>query len=136
MWFFNLSVYFRYIWPVIVIRKNVHLTKSAKLLSNPILALSSYFTDFLLFFSTQCSHSLPPYNTRRFSGVFRWYKIRTFPANIYLFKVNNRNTSTRCEIYSNLIIKTPGRRHWRRSDVFIVDFEHISNKFQTLNSKC
>ena len=26
----------------------------------------------------------------------------------YLLKVNNRNTRTRCEIYSNLTIKTPG----------------------------
>ena len=33
------------------------------------------------------------------------------PANIYMFKVNNRNTRTRCEIYSKLTIKTPERRH-------------------------
>ena len=31
---------------------------------------------------------------------------------IYLFKVNNRNTRTRCEICSKLTIKTPERRHW------------------------
>ena len=30
-----------------------------------------------------------------------------FPANIYLFKVNNKNTSKRCEIYLKLTIKTP-----------------------------
>ena len=29
------------------------------------------------------------------------------PANIYLFKVNNKNTRKRCEIYSKLTIKTP-----------------------------
>ena len=29
------------------------------------------------------------------------------PANIYLFKVNNRNTRKRCEICSTLTIKTP-----------------------------
>ena len=29
------------------------------------------------------------------------------PAGIYLFKVNNRNTGTRCEICSKLTIKTP-----------------------------
>ena len=33
------------------------------------------------------------------------------PANNYMFKVNNRNT----------------RRHWRRSGIFIVNFEHISH---------
>ena len=33
-----------------------------------------------------------------------------FPANIYLFKVNNRNTRKRCEIYSKLTIKIPERR--------------------------
>ena len=32
---------------------------------------------------------------------------RTFPANIYLLKVNNRNTRKRCEICSKLTIKTP-----------------------------
>ena len=34
------------------------------------------------------------------------------PANTYLFKVNNKNTS-----------------QWRRSGVFIVNFEHISHLF-------
>ena len=33
-----------------------------------------------------------------------------FPAGIYLLKVNNRNTRTRCEICSKLTIKTPERR--------------------------
>ena len=32
-------------------------------------------------------------------------------ANIYLFKVNNRNTRERCEVCSKLTIKTPERRH-------------------------
>ena len=32
-----------------------------------------------------------------------------YPANIYLFKVNNRNTRKRCEICSKLTIKTPER---------------------------
>ena len=46
---------------------------------------------------------------------------------IYLFKVSNRNTRTRCEIGSKLTIKTPERRQWRHSGVFIVNFEHISH---------
>ena len=37
------------------------------------------------------------------------------------------NTRTRCEICSKLTIKTPERRQWRRSGVFIVNFEHISH---------
>ena len=45
------------------------------------------------------------------------------PDDIYLFKVNNRNTRTRCEICSKLRIKTPERR----SGVFIVNFENISH---------
>ena len=46
-------------------------------------------------------------------------KTRSFtPVGIYLFKVNNRNTRTRCEICSEL-------RH--QNDVFIVNFEHISH---------
>ena len=44
----------------------------------------------------------------------------------YLLKVNNRNARKRCEICSKLTIKTP-KRHQQRSDVFIVNFEHISH---------
>ena len=51
----------------------------------------------------------------------------SIPAGNYMFKFNNRNTRTRCEICSKLTIKTPERRHWRRSGVFIVNCEHISH---------
>ena len=50
---------------------------------------------------------------------------RNSPAGIYLLKVNNRNTRTKCEICSNLTINTP--HHWHRSGVFFVNFEHISH---------
>ena len=43
-----------------------------------------------------------------------------------MFKVNNRSTRTRCKICPKLTVKTPKRRHWRRSGVLIVNFEHIS----------
>ena len=43
-----------------------------------------------------------------------------------MFKVNNRNTRTRCEICSKLT-KTPERRQWRRSGDFIVNIEHFSH---------
>ena len=46
---------------------------------------------------------------------------------IYQLKVNNRNTRSRCEICSELTIKTPERDDWRRSGIFIVNFEHISH---------
>ena len=36
-----------------------------------------------------------------------------FPANIYLFKVNNTNTKKKCEIYSKLTMKTQKRHRWR-----------------------
>ena len=40
-----------------------------------------------------------------------------FPAGIY--------TKTRFQLFSKLTIKTPKRSHWRRSGVFIVNFDHI-----------
>ena len=51
-----------------------------------------------------------------------------FPSKIYLFKVNNRNTRKRYEIWSKLTTKTE-RRQWRCVSVFIVNFEHISHLF-------
>ena len=50
-------------------------------------------------------------------------------ANNYLLKAISRSIRKRCEIYSKLTIKKPERRHWRRSGVFIVNFEYISNLF-------
>ena len=57
----------------------------------------------------------------------RPFVYNALPAVVYLLKVNKRNTITRCEICSKLTIKTSERRHWGRSDVFIVNFEHISH---------
>ena len=53
-------------------------------------------------------------------NCYRW-----FTANIYLIKVNSRNTRKRWK----LTIKTPDRLHWCRSGVFIINFEHISHLF-------
>ena len=55
-------------------------------------------------------------------------------ANIYLFKRNNRNTRKKCEICSKLTIKTSKRRQWRRSGVFIVNFDHISHLIDWIES--
>ena len=43
----------------------------------------------------------------------------------YMLKVNDRNSRTRCEISSELTIKTPEQRQWRRSGVIVVNFEDI-----------
>ena len=52
-----------------------------------------------------------------------------WPANIYFFRVNNRKARKMYELCSNLTIKTPERRQWRGSGVFIVKFEHNSHLF-------
>ena len=48
-----------------------------------------------------------------------------------MFKVNNRNTRTRCEIFSKLTI--PERRYWRRPGVSIINFENISHLFLSVS---
>ena len=47
-------------------------------------------------------------------------------ANIYLFKVTNKNTRKRCEIYSKLTIKTPVNV----IDIILVLIKLTLNKFQ------
>ena len=51
-----------------------------------------------------------------------------FPADNYMFKVNSRNTGTRCKICSELVIKTPEQRH----SVVLVSLLLILNIFHTL----
>ena len=53
----------------------------------------------------------------------KWVNERGYAANIY-------NTRKRHEICSKLTIKTPKQRQWRRSGVFIANFEHILHFFQ------
>ena len=60
-----------------------------------------------------------------FCVVWNMRLINNFLAGIYLVKINNRNTRTRYEICSKLTMKTPEWCHWRRSGVFIVNFEHV-----------
>ena len=58
---------------------------------------------------------------RKLNVVF-YQKVQN-PANIYLFKANNRNARKRCEICSKLTIKT----HFTPfSSVFIADFEQVN----------
>ena len=63
---------------------------------------------------------------------FSWFSY--YPAGIYLLKVYNRNTKTRCEICSNLTVKTPERRQNDVIDVVLVSFLLTLNIFQTLSS--
>ena len=43
-----------------------------------------------------------------------------------MFKVNDKNTKTRCEAYSELTVKTP-ESSISRFGAFIVNFEYISH---------
>ena len=70
------------------------------------------------------------FNKNQEINIFLLRKVstgRAIPTGNCMFKVNNRNTRTRCEICSKLTIKTPELRQWRSSGVFIVNFEHISH---------
>ena len=40
--------------------------------------------------------------------------ISSYPVGIYMFKVNNRNPRTRCEIWSKLAINTPEPRQFKK----------------------
>ena len=75
-------------------------------------------------------------------------KKNIFPANIYLFKVNNWSITKTCEICSKLTAKTPEQRHSRRvfllltliyftpfSIVSIVDFEQVNVSWVDVFSK-
>ena len=39
------------------------------------------------------------------------YLITSFPANTYMFKINNRNTREKCELRSKAAIEIPERHH-------------------------
>ena len=63
-----------------------------------------------------------------------WFFVIIFAvylAKVSLLKLNNRKTRKRCEICTKLTIKTPKRRHWRRSSDFVVNiwtyFTHFSS---------
>ena len=59
-------------------------------------------------------------------------KIQSNTAGVCMPKDNIRNTRKRCEICSKWRIKTPGRRYWRHSGVFFVNFEQISHNILVL----
>ena len=63
------------------------------------------------------------------SSIANYFPIlgKIYQPACYLLNVNNRNTRTKCEICSKLTMKILERRHWDRSGIFIVNFEHISH---------
>ena len=76
----------------------------------------------------ECNHLLPyvEVGQEQILVEFIFHKF-VYLVGIYLLKVNNRNTRTRCEICTKLTIKTPERRQSLRSGIFIVNFIHISH---------
>ena len=76
---------------------------------------------------------------RKKSVIWNWLRLsnssfivesRLHPSNVYLFKVNNRNTRKRFEKCSKLTIKTPKQHQWCLSGVFGISFEHFHLFFQ------
>ena len=63
-------------------------------------------------------------------NLFNILDSKTSPANIYLFKVTNKNFRKRCEICSKLLLKALERRLWTNftpfSSVCIIDFEQVN----------
>ena len=56
-------------------------------------------------------------------------KRSNYSVNIFVFKLNNKNTRKRCETCSKVTIQTPVPPQCRCSRVFIVNFEHTSQLF-------
>ena len=65
-------------------------------------------------------HILLIITLRFYSSIIGVCQCYSYPAGNCIFKVSNRNTRTRCELYSKLTIKT-----LLLSFVFTVNFEHI-----------
>ena len=86
--------------------------------------------NFLILLNMHYVFTVPPSGKiGNYPVAFLLRRWQDYPAGNYMFKVNNRNTRTRCEICSKLTIKISERRHWRRSGIFVVNFKHISHLF-------
>ena len=57
--------------------------------------------------SEKMLHFTPFSSVSIFEQVNVCWVIMSYPAGIYMFKVNNKNTRSRCEICSKLTVKTP-----------------------------
>ena len=61
------------------------------------------WVNFYIAFTSIIENARDKSNIHRLETLY----LRDNPAGNYMFKVNNRNTRTRCEICSKLTIKTP-----------------------------
>ena len=77
---------------------------------------STHLSNFLMDWVTSCD----------VSNLYYMNMFSDFTASIYLLKVGNRNTRTRCKICSKLTIKTSERRHWC-CGVLILNVDQISH---------
>ena len=105
-----------------------------KLFYGPITDLGLHCSCFLDSFANSALERLfyrTPANTSfcfiDFAHFF-WFKAID-PANISLFKVDNRNSTKGWEICWKLTINITERRHRRRSGALIVNLKHISHFF-------
>ena len=74
----------------------------------------------------KCSFQETSDSSRQESSDFVWTTQQTFNC----LKVNNTNTTKKCEIRSKLTKKILEQCHWRRSFILIVNFERITSLFK------
>ena len=116
------------------IRKKVPLRSCQVLELKDLHTFRNFHLNYYLSFRQILQKLIPRkhlWTTRRFYFHKKWFTVKftifwnlvllRFKMN-FLFKVNNRNIS---EICTKLTIKIP----WRRSGIFIVNFEQISHLF-------
>ena len=81
-------------------------------------------------FTNAMTLTTTPSQRRYFNSFSLFYIFLSHRFFYYLFSKSHEQrkitSRKRCEICSELTIKTPERRHWRRSGVFTVKSEHIS----------
>ena len=92
--------------------------------SSPVYRLNLRFCSYARKYGSEKIFILEYYYLESLFRIF-YAKIH-FPV-VYLLKVNNRNTRTRCKICSKLTIKTPERHELHPSAFFNVNFEHDSH---------
>ena len=90
-------------------------------IANLVRRTMSFFVDWLM----TCSCIIPKVPLNRiytFIPIFslRIFRLRKAESSLVFMQLPGRELSLK------LTMKTPERRHWRRSDVFIFIFEHIS----------
>ena len=99
-------------------------TRTVLLTCSETLIKMSYRDILCLMYDVRClmySRHLPRCLFHRtFQSLKKCYECLQDPANIYLFKVNNRNTRKSCQICSKLAIRAPERRYWHYLSVFVV----------------